>query len=286
MHVDAKPSICIFNCYPEESRENFDRSDVGHPHEMYREFLSVYVPRAMVDVLFIADEGTKLPAEADINSYDGYMWTGSDLTIYHDDPRVELQIKLMKAIFEAGVPCYGSCWGIQMAAAAAGGDVRKNPAGREWGIARDIRQTDAGRRSLLLKGKPERYDGFVMHLDEVTALPMGGQLLAGNEHTGVQALEVRHGKGVFWATQYHPEYNLYEMARLISARAEPLVKEGFFGSVEDVRAYAAKMRDLHKNPYSTELRNDLNIGDDILDPGIRQQELRNWIDYLVLPGIG
>jgi len=285
MHVDAKPSICIFNCYPKQSRENFDRSNVGHPHEMYMDFLSAYVPHATVDVLFIADEETKLPAGADINSYDGYMWTGSDLTIYHDDPRVELQIKLMKAIFEAGVPCYGSCWGIQMAAVAAGGNVKKNPGGREWGIARDIKQTDAGRRSLLLKGKPEHYDGFVMHLDEVTLLPQEGQLLAGNEHTSVQALEVRHEKGVFWATQYHPEYNLYEMARLISARAEALVREGFFGSVEDVRTYAAKMHELHKNPDSTGLRNDLNIGDDILDTGIRQQELRNWIDYLVLPGI-
>jgi GMP synthase (glutamine-hydrolysing) len=238
-----------------------------------------------VDVLFIADEEAEVPAGEDINSYDGYMWTGSDLTIYHDDPRVELQIKLMKTIFEAGVPCYGSCWGIQMAAVAAGGDVRKNPGGREWGIARDIRQTDAGRRSLLLKGKPERYDGFVMHLDEVTLLPQGGQLLAGNEHTGVQALEVRHGNGVFWATQYHPEYNLYEMARLISARAEPLVKEGFFDSVNDVRTYAAKMHELHRKPDSIELRSDLNVGDDILDTEIRQQELRNWINYLVLPGI-
>jgi GMP synthase (glutamine-hydrolysing) len=286
MHVDAKLTICIFNCYPKQSRENFDRSDVGHPHDLYMDFLSAYVPYATVDVLFIADEKAKLPAGSDINSYDGYLWTGSDLTIYHDDPRVERQINLMKAIFKAGVPCYGSCWGIQMAAVAAGGVVKKNPRGREWGIARDIRQTDAGRRSLLLKGKPECYNGFIMHLDEVTALPQGGQLLAGNEHTGVQALEVRHGNGIFWATQYHPEYNLYEMARLISARAEPLVKEGFFDSENDVRSYAAKMHELHRNPDSMELRNYLNVGDDILDAGIREQELRNWIDYLVLPGIG
>jgi hypothetical protein len=32
------------------------------------------------------------------------------------------------------------------------------------------------------------------------------------------------------------------------------------------------------------LREALNIGDDILDPVIREQELRNWVDHLVLPG--
>ena len=282
--IDAQLHIAILNGYPKTSRENFDRSDVGHPHDLYADFLRRYVPNAQVDVLFIADPDTSLPTGANLNSYDGYIWTGSDLTIYHhDDPRVTRQIELAQAIYAAGVPSYGSCWGIQMAAVAAGGEVRKNPKGREWGLARNIRRTEAGRQSLLLAGKPDRYDGFIMHLDEVTRLPEGATLLATNEHTHVQALEVRHGKGVFWATQYHPEYNLYEMARLIAARAEPLVREGFFQTTEAVQAYADKMRALHQNPDSVELRQELQVGDDILDANIREQELRNWIDHLVLP---
>jgi GMP synthase (glutamine-hydrolysing) len=283
MSENARPTIAIFNGYPKSSRENFDRSNVGHPHDMYGNFLSRYVPQARVNVIFIADPETDLPTGAALASYDGIIWTGSDLTIYHtDDPRVTRQIGLMKEIFEAGVPCYGSCWGIQMAAVAAGGEVKKNPKGREWGIARRIEQTSSGLESLLLKGKPEKYNGFVMHLDEVTGLPAGAMLLAGNEHTRVQALEVRHKRGVFWATQYHPEYNLYEMARLISARAQPLVNEGFFASTDDVQAHAVKMHALYNNPDSKQLRQELDIGDDILDEGIREQELRNWIDYLVL----
>ncbi|MCU0576427.1 MAG: type 1 glutamine amidotransferase [Desulfobacterota bacterium] len=283
MTENARPAIVIFNGYPKSSRENFDRSNVGHPHDMYANFLSRYVPQARVSVLFIADPETVLPAGAALSSYDGIIWTGSDLTIYHtDDPRVTRQIELMKEIFEAGVPCYGSCWGIQMAAVAAGGEVKKNPKGREWGIARGIERTGSGRASLLLKGKPERYNGFVMHLDEVTRLPAGATLLAGNEHTRVQALEVRHGKGVFWATQYHPEYNLHEMARLITARAQPLVNEGFFASTDHVLEHAAAMHALYNNPDSGQLRQALDIGDDILDEVIREQELRNWIDYLVL----
>jgi GMP synthase (glutamine-hydrolysing) len=286
MVTDTQLSICIFNCYPQPSRENFDRSNVGHPHNFYWDFLTRYVPQATVDVLFIADLGVTLPAGTNLNSYDGYIWTGSDLTIYHhDDPRVTRQIELAQAIFRAGVPCYGSCWGVQMAAVAAGGEVKKNPNGREWGIGRNIQRTDAGRQSTLLAGKPDRYDGFEMHLDEVTRLPNGATLLATNEHTRVQALEVKHGRGVFWATQYHPEYNLYEMARLVSARARPLVREGFFAATDQVRAYADKMHALHQNPDSLELRQEIEVGDDILGTEIREQELRNWIDHLVLPSL-
>jgi GMP synthase (glutamine-hydrolysing) len=283
MTENATPSICIFNCYPRQSREIFDRQDVGHPHNMYRGFLSRYVPHARVKILFIADFETALPTSGELAMYDGIIWTGSDLTIYHlDEPRVTRQIELMQAIFEAGVPCYGSCWGIQMAAVAAGGEVRKNPRGREWGVSRTISQTDSGQGSLLLKGKPRQYKGFVMHLDEVTGLPPGATLLAGNDHTRVQALEVRHKKGIFWATQYHPEYNLFEMARLISARAQPLVNEGIFASTDDVQAYARKMHTLYNNPDSAQLRKELDLGDDIINAEIREQELRNWIDYLVL----
>ncbi|MBC8447972.1 MAG: type 1 glutamine amidotransferase [Chloroflexi bacterium] len=286
MHFDAHLAICILYCYPKTSRDNFDASDVGHPADFYHDFLRRYVPKATVDVLFPADPWVELPTGANLSSYDAYIWTGSDLTIYHhDDPRVTRQIDLARAIYEAGVPCYGSCWGVQMAAVAAGGEVKKNPKGREWFLARDIQLTAEGRQSPLYVGKPRCFDGFIMHLDEVTRLPPGATLLATNEHTHVQALEVKHGKGTFWATQYHPEYNLYEMARLIKARAKPLIKEGFFQETAEVHALADKTIDLHRHPDSQPLREELNVGDDILTAEIKEVELRNWIDHLVLPSL-
>ena len=109
--------------------------------------------------------------------------------------------------------------------------------------------------------------------------------LAVNEHTRVQALEVRHADGVFWATQYHPEFNFQEMGRLIAARAQPLVAEGFFDKETEVQDHAANMVALHREPRSAQLRAALAVGDDILDPTIREQELRNWVDHLVLTNI-
>ena len=286
MELNKNPAICILNAYPKASRDNFDLNDVGHPHNFFKDFLMRHIPGVSVDILYVADMGERLPKDVDLSSYNGYIWTGSDLTIYHlDDHRVTRQIELARSIYRAGVPSYGSCWGIQMAAVAAGGEVAKNPNGRECGIARKIVQTEEGRQSQLLTGKPDMFDGFIMHLDEITRLPDGADLLATNEHSRVQALAVRYKKGTFWATQYHPEYNLHEMARLITARAEPLVAEGFFNDAEQVRAHAADLNALHDQPDSVALKKKLDIGNDILTAEVREQELRNWIDHLVLPSM-
>ncbi len=285
--TEPQIAIGILNGYPRASRDSFDRSGVGHPHDLFKDFLERYLPRAAVVVCFVADRDQPLPAETALRSYSGFIWTGSDLTIYdRADRRVARQIALAQAIFASGVPMFGSCWGVQMAAVAAGGEVAQNPKGREWGIARDITLTADGRRSPLMAGKPERFDGFIMHLDEVTRLPAGARLLAVNAHTRVQALEVRQGAGVFWATQYHPEYNLDEMGRLIAARAGPLVAEGFFEVEKDVQGYAEQMMTLHREPRADGLRGALGVDETILDPVLREQELRNWIDHLVLPRAG
>ncbi|MFH2202575.1 MAG: type 1 glutamine amidotransferase [Elusimicrobiota bacterium] len=281
MDQGAGLSFCVLGCYPKSSRENFARSDVGHPHELFTGFLKRYVPQAAVDVLFIADEDTPLPTGEALRAYDGWLWTGSDLTIYHEkDERVTRQIALAQDLLRAGAKCCGSCWGLQIAAYAAGGGVELNPNGREWGIARDIELTAAGKASPLLADKPGRFDAFIMHLDEVTRLPSGTARLAGNAHTRVQAAVVEHAGGVFWGTQYHPEYNFHEMGRLLKARAAALVKEGFFQNENLVRAHADKMLALHKDPGSRELREELKVGDDILDPNIRELELRHWVDFV------
>ncbi len=280
MSVASPLNICILNAYPAQSRKEFDDHDVGHPSDFFKDFLSRYAPRASVSVIYPADPDPKLPAGAAIKDYDAFMWTGSDLTAYHfDDIRVTRQIEFASELFWKGGLSYGSCWGLQISASAAGGEVRKNPKGREWAIAKNITLTAAGKKSRLLKDKPKKYQGFIMHLDEVVRLPTGVEPLSGNAHSGVQALEIKKGKGEFWSCQYHPEYNLKEMARLMGARAASLVKEGHFPNKDKVLEPSDKMRALHVNVGDKALRAKLGADDSILDPGIREIELRNWVDF-------
>jgi GMP synthase (glutamine-hydrolysing) len=273
--------FCIVNCYPSASRDRFDQLDVGHPHDMFGDFLSREAPNATTEIVYVADPDFALPPGASIEDYDGFIWTGSDLTVYQtDDPRVASQIGFAGALMEHGAASWGSCWGIQMASLVSGGEVALNPRGREWGIARNIKLTEAGRTSPMLAGKPHEFDGFIMHLDEVTRLPDDTPLLATNVHTQVQAAVFEADGAAFWSTQYHPEYNLFEMGRLIAARAEPLVREGLFGDENAVADYAAKMMELAADPGSEHLRKELDVGEDLIDPRIRELELRNWLRFI------
>jgi len=277
----ANLRFCIVNCYPEASRKNFDLSDVGHPHDLFLDFLQREAPNASGEIVYVADPDFALPAGTTIDDFDGFIWTGSDLTVYHqDDPRVAGQIEFARALMNSGAASWGSCWGIQLAALVGGGEVAVNPRGREWGIASEIKLNEAARSSPMLTGKPAKFDAFIMHLDEVTRLPEGTVSLGGNAHSPIQAAILENGDASFWSTQYHPEYNLYEMGRLIAARAEALVREGHFPDEKSVASYASDMKALHANPNSAELRERLKVGNDIIDPQIRELELRNWLKFI------
>jgi GMP synthase (glutamine-hydrolysing) len=52
-------------------------------------------------------------------------------------------------------------------------------------------------------------------------------VLAANPVSGIQAAEIRHGGGVFWGVQYHPEFDLFELACILERMTGVLVAEGF-----------------------------------------------------------
>jgi GMP synthase (glutamine-hydrolysing) len=273
--------FCIINGYPAPNREVLAQAGHCSADELYRRVFKTLAPDAHLDVLFLADLDVPVPDRAWIERYDGFLWTGSNLTIYDDDPRVLRQIQFCRQIFGVGRPQWGSCWGVQMAAVAAGGEVRKNPRGREMMLARKVRLTPEGLAHPMYRGKPAVFDGFISHLDEVTRLPDGATVLATNAHTRVQAIEVRHDNGVYWATQYHPEYDLAEMARLVTARADALVREGFFADRAAAQDMIARLDALARDPGRKDLRWALAMDDDLLDVRLRACELRNWLDICV-----
>ena len=59
--------------------------------------------------------------EDEIKNYDGVLWPGCNLTVYHNhDERVVKMVDLCKVAYEVGVPQFGSCWAAQIAVYAAG----------------------------------------------------------------------------------------------------------------------------------------------------------------------
>ena len=283
MRVKENVRVGIINGYPRADRDDLDRAKMTSADQLYVNVLRRSFPEFQLTSLFPADLDSPIPTGAGLADFDAFIWTGSKLTIYKNEPNVTRQIEFSKALFEAGKPQFGSCWGVQMAAVAAGGEVAKMSQGRETFVARKIKLTPEGRASKLYEGKTDAFDGFVNHLDEVTRIPPGGVLLSVGSHCHIQALEVRHKKGVFWGLQYHPEYNLMEMARLMEARSEALIKEGFFPGQKELKEHTGKMLRLFETPGDETLKKNLSIGPDILGSELREAELRNFFKHLVFP---
>jgi GMP synthase (glutamine-hydrolysing) len=274
--MPKKLRFLITDGYPEPSREKFNDVGMRLAWELYRDMLGHYVPDAEIDVWFASDAPSDAPAE--LASYDGLLWPGCSLTVFDvEKESVTSQHDLVRRAYEEGIPQFGSCWGIQIAVYVAGGTVRPHPRGREMGIGRKMRLTEAGRNHPMFRGKPLVYNHFVSHDDEVTDLPPGATLLAGNDFSRVQAVEVKYERGVFWGIQYHPEYDLHEMARLIVAREERLVKQGLFRDHDDLVQYVDRLEALAADPERKDLRWQLGIDDDILRDDIRQCEFINWL---------
>jgi GMP synthase (glutamine-hydrolysing) len=249
--------------------------------ESYAEVLQEIEGGAVCDIAFPADEGANLPDAAGLESYDGIVLTGSHLNIYDRTPDIVRQIDLMRAVYASRTPSFGSCWGLQVAAVAADGDVGQNPLGREVGFARKLTPTEAGRAHPLLEGRPAAYDAPAIHLDMVTALPGDCTVLAGNAVSPVQAAEIRQDGGVFWGVQYHPEFSLGELAAILERRTDILVREGFCRTPEDALAYTADLAALHRDPTRFDLAWRHGIDAEVLEPQRRTREIRNFVEHRV-----
>jgi GMP synthase (glutamine-hydrolysing) len=192
--------------------------------------------------LNIAD-GEALPFGTALSDFDGVMIPGSPLHVYDPTLAVTRQIDFARAAFAAGVPVWGSCWGLQLATVALGGSVRRNPRGRELPIARAITVTEAGRAHPLLASRPAVFDALCSHLDEIETLPPNSRVLAANELSDIQAIATQTPwRGSFIGTQYHPEHTLAVSAALIEMRAAELVEEGFGTEPSEIVAIAADYR--------------------------------------------
>jgi GMP synthase (glutamine-hydrolysing) len=249
--------------------------------ESYAEVIQGIAQDAVCDIAFPTDEGANLPDAAGLESYDGIVLTGSHLNIYDRTPEILRQIDLMRATFASRTPSFGSCWGLQVAAVAADGDVQKNPLGREVGIARKIAATEAGKGHPLLDGRPAAYDAPAIHLDMVTAVPEGCTVLASNALSPVQAAEIHRDGGTFWGVQYHPEFSLGELAAILSRRTDILVREGFCRTPEEALAYAEDLAALGKDPARFDLAWRHGIDAEVLEPVRRTREIRNFIEHRV-----
>jgi GMP synthase (glutamine-hydrolysing) len=247
----------------------------------YAVVLRKIAPTAHIDICMVADEGARPPTN--IRSYDGIVITGSSLTIYKVDSAVLRQIDFMREVFAAGIPSFGSCWGLQLATVAAGGQVGQNPCGLEIGFARKITLTAVGRGHPMHKDRPLCFDAPAVHNDIVVRLPERAVATASNDLSEVQAAEICSAKGIFWGVQFHPELDLNEVAGLVRLYGTKLVEKGFFVGITELESYANDLNVLQRNSARWDIAWRYGLGEEITNDRKRACEIKNWIEQLVLP---
>lgn len=126
--------------------------------------------------------------------YKGIIFTGGPNSVYApDSPRFD------KEILELGIPVLGICYGAQLIAYLAGGEVRAAENGSEYG--KTVVYSDPS--NILFAGVPATNDCFMSHTDYIAVLPEGFTAIAHTDKCPCAAMcdETRN----IYAVQFHPE---------------------------------------------------------------------------------
>jgi GMP synthase (glutamine-hydrolysing) len=124
----------------------------------------------------------------------GIIFSGGPASVH-----VENAPSIDPAVYEAGVPVLGICYGAQLVAQQLGGEVRRTGSGEYGRTPMEL----SGAGSLLFSDLPVAQQVWMSHGDSIVAAPPGSAVTATTPGTPVAALEDRE-RGVF-GVQFHPE---------------------------------------------------------------------------------
>jgi GMP synthase (glutamine-hydrolysing) len=149
------------------------------------------------------------PVPADLRDHDALLVLGGSMGAGDDaaHPWLEPTRELIRVAARDGLPVLGICLGHQLAAAALGGTVEVNPAGRQFGVL-PVGWTSEAAADPVFGTRPER----VIHWnnDIVTALPRRAVALAYAPDGTVQVARLAE---TVWGVQAHPEVDEEIVAR-------------------------------------------------------------------------
>ncbi|GAA4121701.1 type 1 glutamine amidotransferase [Aminobacter aganoensis] len=197
------------------------------------------------------DEGEAIP---DLDGFDMLAVMGGPMDVWQEDEHpwlVPEKAAIRRWVRELGRPYLGICLGHQLLADALGGKVglMKMP---EVGLA-SVELTAAGQGDPLFAGVAASLETLQWHGAEVSGLPVGGEVLAGNAACAIQALRVGARAYGF---QYHmeitdrtvadwsqiPEYKT-SLERALGAQAAARLGETVKPHLNGFRATARRIND-------------------------------------------
>ncbi|WP_027329295.1 glutamine amidotransferase-related protein [Marinimicrobium agarilyticum] len=153
----------------------------------------------------------------DFEQYDAVLITGSQYDAFSDEPWVCELRDYVQALFRAGKPMVGVCFGHQLLAHALGGEAGR--AGAGWGL---------GVMSYPVLAKPSFVDDtapvalIISHRDQVNRLPPEAERLLSNDFCPNAAFYIPNR---VLAIQGHPEFSVEYARALLEYRKDQLSSE-------------------------------------------------------------
>ena len=166
----------------------------------------------------VRDESVRLP---DPMAAAGFIVTGSSASVTERKPWMLRTEAWLREATVLDRPILGICFGHQLLAQALGGNVVKNPNGREIGTIK-VHLDDGAERDHLFRDLPKQFHANATHIDTVDQLPKDAERLATTALDKNAAFRLRRAYGV----QFHPEIDGELMRGYLHARKEVIVAEG------------------------------------------------------------
>ena len=271
-------NILIVDGNEKKASDSYVHLKMPRQFEVYSKILEKLSDiKLQITIIHPACTSNYIPKGVSLDDFDGIVWTGSLLNIYDYGPPIERQIELAKTLLNKKNKIFGSCWGLQVLATAAGGSVRKNPKGLEAIIANNITLSNKGKNHPMYENKPKVFDSFCWHYDEVEYLPSNSIVLSSNYKSNIQSFTFSKNNSEVWAVQYHPEFDAKWISGLMSQRKSLLLEENIFNSVKDFEKLNLYLSDVVKYDY---LKEQLLISETLISEEIHTYELSNWLKHL------
>jgi len=247
-----------------EENSNFNKAGCVPQSENFKQHVKMFEPNCEINIVEPGDDSAISKIIASLKKYDGIILTGSTLRIDDFSNEIKKHINFVKTCFKHEKKIFAACWGLQIAATAAGGKCRVAPSGPHVGIAYDIELTNEGKKHKLYSSKPHKFTTPAFNYDEVETPPSNAILLASNKINKFEALHFTVGNSEIWGLQYHPEIPYDYMIKLIKHRSQGLIDKNVFKNQNEINQHIKSIEHA-----KAELKDDMRI-----------QELKNWLDYL------
>ena len=248
-----------------EENQSFTEGGIKTHTESLKDSISYFTNDLEIDVVNPSSDKNISEVAKGLEKFDGLIWGGSSLNIYNDTLEIRRQIEFMRSCQNKIKKILAICWGLQVAATVAGGQVKRCMTGSHRGIAHDIEINSNGLQHPIYKNKNETFNTPAFNFDEVVKLPKNSILLASNPINKVMGVNFKSGVSDIWGIQYHPEITYDKMISLIHFRKDRLLNNKAFVDEQEINNHVAMIAEENKKS----------------NKNLRMRELENWLNYLL-----